>query len=71
MNTYREPAAERSPLPQRRVLGDDLVVALMLLLVGRAGIAIGSSADRATELSFGVIRIGLAAKVAWDAFHSA
>jgi hypothetical protein len=66
---YREPTtrAEEPPARQAAVAPDDVIVAVMLLVIGTLVVAIGISTDRGVELSLGMVLLGLSAKVAYDA----
>ena len=69
---YREsePPHEPDSLETARVARDDLLVALLLLVVGVLGVLSGLSMDRQAQLTLGLVLIVFALKVAWDARRS-
>jgi hypothetical protein len=70
---YREPESPCAPAPPEADAGvalDDLVVALLLLVVGGLGVLSGLSMDRQAQLSLGLVLIAFAIKVGWDARRS-
>jgi uncharacterized membrane protein len=66
---YREPELPSAPTPAASagVARDDLVVAVLLLVVGVLGVLSGLSMDRQTQLTLGLVLIAFAVKVGWDA----
>jgi hypothetical protein len=70
---YRGPAPPHAPAPPAAEAGvalDDVVVALLLLLVGGLGVLSGLSMDRQAQLSLGLVLIAFAIKVGWEARRS-
>jgi hypothetical protein len=66
---YRDSEVSSAPAPAAtaRVARDDLVVAILLLVVGVVGVVSGLSMDRQAQLTLGLVLLAFAAKVAWEA----
>lgn len=69
---YREPARpelhdDGGAAPASAISPDDVAVALVLFVLGGAGVAVGLYCDRALELTLGMIMLVLALKVSRDA----
>lgn len=66
---YRESAAPRTVASSKSagVARDDVVVALLLLVVGMLEVLSGVSMGRQTHLTLGLVLLAFAIKVAWDA----
>jgi hypothetical protein len=66
---YRDSELSSAPTPRATsgVARDDLVVALLLLVVGVLGVISGLSMDRQAQLTLGLVLLAFAVKVGWDA----